>query len=111
VRADIVVGSRFDPRENSTLSDYPIPPDALVLTEGDAGGAIITSRGEQRYLTPHVARVEGGAYGAGDSFAAALTFYLAAGCDLVDACSRAAVHGAAVLRALNPLDGQTPLSL
>ena len=45
VRADAVVGSATDPREASTLADYPVPPKALVMTEGAKGGRIETAAG------------------------------------------------------------------
>jgi ribokinase len=110
VRADVVVGSAADPREASTLADYPVPPRALVLTEGAAGGRIETAAGTERFPAPEPpARVES-AYGAGDTFAAAMTYYLAAGLSVARACERAGPHGAAVLRALDPRDGHLPLA-
>jgi len=105
VHADVVVGSALDPREACALSDFPQPPRALVLTEGAAGGTIRTAEGAQRFAAP-VAAKGGGAYGAGDSFAGALTYYLAAGLTLLEACTRASRHGAAVLAALDPLPAQ-----
>lgn len=109
VRADAVVGSAADAREASTLADYPTPPDALVLTEGARGGRIETSAGTSRFAAPPPpARVEG-AYGAGDSFAAALTYHLAAGLPVAEACARAGPHGVAVLRGLDPRDAQLRL--
>jgi ribokinase len=109
VRADAVVGSAADPREASTLADYPVPPFALVLTEGASGGRIETAGGIARFpAPPPPARVES-TYGAGDSFAAALTYYLAAGLAVPRACERAGPHGAAVLGALDPREGQLPL--
>ncbi len=109
VRADIVAGSALDPREASRLTDYPEPPAALVMTEGPAGGHIETSEGLVRFAPPpSPARMES-AYGAGDTFAAALTWYAARGLPLVEACERAGVHGAAVLRGVNPLEEQLPL--
>ena len=111
VRADAVVGSASDARELSTLADYPAPPGALVLTEGPRGGRIETAQGTVRFAAPPAPRrVEGGAYGAGDSFAAALTFFLAAGLPVADACARAGPHGAAVLRGLDPRETQLPLA-
>jgi ribokinase len=110
VRADAVVGSASDAREASTLSDYPVPPGALVLTEGAAGGRVETAAGVARFEAPPSPPAGGGAYGAGDSFAAALTWFLAAGLAPADACARAAPHGAAVLRALDPRDAQLPLA-
>jgi ribokinase len=110
VRADVVVGSATDARERSTLADYPTPPDALVLTEGARGGRIETPAGTARFEAPPAPPRLGGAYGAGDSFAAALTWYVAAGLPLLDACARAGRHGAAVLAGLDPRETQLPLA-
>jgi ribokinase len=109
VRADVVVGSVADPREVSTLADYPIAPGALVMTEGKAGGTVATERGSVRFAAPPVAPTGGGAYGAGDSFTGALVYYLAAGLSVEAACARAGRHGAAVLASLDPLEAQLPL--
>ncbi len=110
VRADVVVGSATDPREVSRLADYPVLPGALVLTEGPAGGRIETAGGTVRFAAPPPPAAIASAYGAGDSFAGALTWYLAAGLDVLRACERAGPHGAAVLAALDPRDGQLPLA-
>lgn len=111
VRADVVVGSRLDAREVSTLADYPVPPSALVLTEGAAGGTIETAAGVERFPAPAAPPdAAGGAYGAGDSFAAALVFHLAAGLPLREACVRAGPHGAAVLRGADPRAHQLALT-
>jgi ribokinase len=110
VRVDAVVGSAADARERSTLADYPVPPVALVMTEGARGGAVTTAGWSRRFPAPPAAPSGGGAYGAGDSFAAALTYYLAAGCEITDACTRAGPHGAAVLRGLDPREGQLVLA-
>ncbi|HET7754884.1 MAG TPA: sugar kinase [Anaeromyxobacteraceae bacterium] len=109
VRADVVVGSARDPREASALADYPVPPGALVLTEGAQGGRIETAAGVVRFAAPPSPPVLGAAYGAGDTFAAALTWYVAAGSSVRDACARAGVHGAAVLAGLDPRSSQLPL--
>lgn len=111
VRADVVVGSAHDPREASSLTDYPVPPGALVLTEGSAGGRVETNDATVRFEAPPPSPHHGGAYGAGDSFAGALTYYLAAGLDITAACTRAGLHGAAVLRGLVPLDHQRALDV
>lgn len=109
VQADVVVGSRHDPREVSDLDDYPVPPTALVLTEGRDGGRVLFSDREVRFEASVVESGSGGAYGAGDSFAGALTYHLAAGLGPEEAARRAAHHGAAVLAHLEPLSGQRPL--
>jgi ribokinase len=112
-RADVVVGSAVDPREACSLDDFPPQqrPEALVLTEGAAGGTVHTARGSQRFAAPPRRPEGGGAYGAGDSFAGALTYFLAAGVPVLEACTRAGPHGSAVLAALDPLEAQLTLSL
>ena len=109
VRADVVVGSGVDPREASSMADYPIRPGALVMTEGAAGGRIETAQGTRRFAAPRSSATRGGSYGAGDSFAGALTWYVALGLSLEEACARAVNHGAAVLGSLEPIEAQLPL--
>jgi ribokinase len=109
VRADVVVGSARDPREVSVLADYRSAPKALVLTDGAKGGEIITASGTTRFESPQRATEPVGAYGAGDSFAGALTWYLACGLSIEEACAEAAVYGAAVLYGIDPIGAQTPL--
>ncbi len=108
VRADVVLGSALDPREACTLDDFPAEqrPVALVLTEGAAGGVVYTAEGARRFPAPQRSGKIRGAYGAGDSFAGALTYYLAKGLPVLEACTRAAHHGAAVLGTLEPLEAQ-----
>jgi ribokinase len=108
VRADVVVGSAADPRETGARADYPVPPDALVLTEGAAGGRVETVAGTVRFAAPPPAAVRS-AYGAGDTFAAAMTYFVAAGLTLPAACARAGRYGAAVLAGPDPLAAQLPL--
>jgi len=110
VQLDVIVGSLLDPREHASLRDFPVPPRALVMTEGAKGGQIETAEGITRFAAPRVRPPPGGgAYGAGDSFAGALTFYLALGLPVGDACARASHHGAAVLGSLEPIEAQLPL--
>ena len=108
VRADVVLGSALDPREACTLDDFPAEqrPAALVLTEGAAGGVVYTAEGARRFPAPQRSGKIRGAYGAGDSFAGALTYYLAKGLPVLEACTRAGHHGAAVLGTLEPLEAQ-----
>lgn len=111
VRADVVVGSALDPREACALLDFPEAqrPAALVMTEGAAGGRVETMGGVRRFPAPAAVALGGGAYGAGDSFAGALTYFLAAGLDPLESCTRAGRYGAAVLSTLDPLEGQLTL--
>jgi ribokinase len=110
VAADVAVGSSRDEREVTVLSDYPTRPGALVMTEGRYGGTIHTADGVTRFTSPPAPDVIAGTYGAGDTFAGALTWYLARGDTLLDACEHAGRHGAAVLRGINPLEWQMPLT-
>jgi ribokinase len=110
VRADVVVGSAHDLREVSTLADYPVPPAALVMTEHERGGYIETADGVTRFEPAPPPDEIVGSYGAGDTFAGALTWYLARGLSVDDACAKAAVHAAAVLADMNPLRAQFRLT-
>jgi len=110
IRPDIVVGSVRDPRENRRISDYTDPPRALVLTDGRNGGTIETADGTTSFPAHKIETPIIGAYGAGDTFAAALTWYLAAGQSPEGACATASRHAAAVLTGINPLENQLPLT-
>jgi ribokinase len=110
VELDAIVGSRGDPREVSERADWSRPPAALIMTEHPRGGVVETEVGRARFATPHVASIDGGTYGAGDSFAAALVYFLAGGLDPLEAASRAAPHGAAVLSQLDPRAAQRPIT-
>lgn len=109
VRADVVVGSLRDPREAARLADFAVPPGALVMTNGARDGRVELAGGTATFAITPVHTVVG-AYGAGDSFAGALVFYLASGLAPADAAQRAAAHGAAVLAGLVPIEHQLPLA-
>jgi ribokinase len=108
IAPDVVVGSANDPREAGNA--WPVAPGAIVLTDGPRGGRIETAGGTEYFAAAPVPPRITGSYGAGDSFAGALTWYLVAGLSLKEACERAGAHGAAVLRGLNPLESQLPLT-
>ncbi len=110
IRPDILVGSARDPREDHRLADYASQPRALVLTNGRHGGTIETAEGVTSFPAPKLEAPVVGAYGAGDTFAAALTYRLALGDALDAACVRASEHAAAVLTGINPIERQLPLS-
>jgi ribokinase len=110
VRADVIVGSLNDPREAARLTDFAVPPAALVMTDGERGGRIETADGIVRFPAGPTPEHIISSYGAGDTFAGALTWYAARGLPLEEACARASEHAAAVLRTLDPLSGQTPLT-
>jgi ribokinase len=108
VTADIIVGSLRDPREASCLADYAVRPRALVMTDGARGGVIETASGRTPFNAPVVSRVVG-SYGAGDTFAGALTYYAAMGMPLRAACELASRRVMAVLGGIDPIAGQQPL--
>jgi ribokinase len=110
VRADVIVGSLNDPREAARLADFAVPPSALVMTDGERGGRIETADGVVQFAAGRAPERIVSSYGAGDTFAGALTWYVARGLRVEDACARASEHAAAVLRTLDPLSGQTPLA-
>jgi ribokinase len=109
IAPDVILGSFSDPRENATLDAYDPPPGALVLTDGPRAVRIFRHEGsawvDPPPPPPHIL----GDYGAGDSFAGALTFFLAHGLPIAESCRRAGHHGAAVLRGIDPLEVQEPL--
>jgi ribokinase len=80
------------------------------MTEHERGGYIETNDGITRFAAAPAPDPIVGSYGAGDTFAGALTWYLAKGQPIGDACERAAVHAAAVLSDVNPLRAQVRLT-
>jgi ribokinase len=109
VAPDVVVGSVADPRENHPFASYDPAPGALVLTDGPRPVRVVRGADVTLVDAPRTPERVVGDYGAGDSFAAALTFYLAHGLSVEHACLRAGPFGAAVLRGIDPLEQQEPL--
>jgi ribokinase len=82
----------------------------VVATEGAAGGSFVDDRGARgRYAPAPLPGPAVDAYGCGDSFAAGLTFALAAGLAVEDALAFAARCGAASLAGRGPFQGQLAL--
>lgn len=109
VAADVVVGSVADPRENRPFDAYEPAPGALVLTDGPRPVRVVRATGTTLVDAPPAPPRVAGDYGAGDSFAAALTYFVAHGETVEEACRRAGPFGAAVLRGIDPLVQQQPL--
>lgn len=95
VPLDVLVGSATDPGERVDLAGWPVPPRAVVRTDGARGGTWATADGTSGTwaATPLPGPVRD-AYGCGDAFAAALTHALAAGRTLPEACAAGARAGA-----------------
>lgn len=108
VPLDSLVGSAGDPRESFDPTDLSVAPRLAVLTEGAEGGRWWTpERGWSRYDPMPLPQPGGDAYGAGDSFAAGLTYGLAKGLAPADALAVAARTGASA-RARTGVSGRSP---
>ena len=107
VRLDALVYSDTDELETAFARALDPAPTLLVATRGAEGGRYETAQG--RTGTWAAAPLPGpvaDTYGAGDSFAAALTFALAQGRDPDAALALAARAGAACLTGRGPYEGQ-----
>ena len=109
VCADVVVGSTADPRENAPLASYEPQPAALVLTDGPREIRVCRADGESRVAAPPRAPTVVSDYGAGDSFAGAITYFIARGFRVEDACAAAGPFGAAVVAGVDPMLNQRGL--
>ena len=92
---DAVVGSAVDPAEAFDPDAFTVPPHLVVRTRSVQGGRYETSDGRagsyEAVTTPGPVI---DTYGAGDSFAAGLTFALGAGMEIEEALALAARCGA-----------------
>jgi ribokinase len=107
VRLDAVVGSAADPAEAFDPDVLADPPALIVRTEGRRGGRYETADGRSvRYETVVPPGPVIDTYGAGDSFAAGLTFALGAGMETERALSLAARCGAWCVAGRGPYGNQ-----
>jgi ribokinase len=103
VRLDALVYSDRDELESAFARALEPRPTLLIATRGDAGGWYEAADGETGTWRPApVPAPIADTYGSGDSFAAALTYGLAAGEDLPRALELAAEAGAANLARRGP---------
>jgi ribokinase len=103
VELDALVGSGEDEGERYHRGDLAAPPRLVVTTSGHLGGWAQPG-GPFRPASVPGAIVD--SYGAGDAFAAGLTFALACGHEPADAIALAARCGAAALTGAGPYPGQ-----
>ena len=103
VELDALVGSGEDEAELYHPGDLVPPPKVAVTTAGGLGGWL--QPGGPFRPAPLPGQVVD-TYGAGDSFAAGLTFALARGDAVEDAVALAARCGAAVMTGRGPYAGQ-----
>jgi ribokinase len=104
---DALVGSAHDPAEKYARGDLDPPPRLVVRTSGEKGGVYWEGDGaEQPYRAAPRSKSIVDTYGAGDSFAAGLTWALGKGLKIAEAVEVAARCGAAVLDSGGPYAGQ-----
>jgi ribokinase len=107
VELDALVSSALDPSESYSEGDIEPAPHLVVRTEGKRGGSIQYRDGRtQRFNAPPLPGPAVDRYGAGDAFAACLTFGLARGDDPSAAVALAARCGAAVITGRGPYENQ-----
>jgi ribokinase len=107
VELDALVGSSNDPSERYAAGDLSPVPRYAVMTAGAAGGTIQRLGKEvERFPAAALPGPVGDAYGAGDSFAAGLTFGLGAGMPIREAVAMGARCGAHCMTGHGPYAAQ-----
>jgi ribokinase len=107
VKLDVLVRSSDDPGERDMGDDLDPPPHRIVSTAGAEGGRWVgEDHTEGAWQAAELPGPRGDSYGAGDSFAGALTWALGSGLAVDDALHVAARAGAAKLAARAGYDGQ-----
>jgi ribokinase len=94
VQLDVLVRSAYDDNERYAPGDLEPPPRLVVATEGDEGGSYEGELGSGRFEAVPIPGKLVDTYGAGDSFAAGLTYALASGQELRLALQFASAQGA-----------------
>lgn len=105
VRLDAVVGSAADIGERFAVTDLMVEPRLAVWTDGERGGRFSAGTDEGTYVAVPAARVVD-RYGAGDAFAAGLTYGLGTGLTAAEALDLGARCGAATICGRGPYEGQ-----
>jgi ribokinase len=107
VEIDALVSSGKDAGERYSRGDLDPEPKLVIRTAGSEGGEWEARDGRRgRWDPTPLPGPPVDAYGAGDSFAAGLTYGLGAGLDVDRALSLAARCGAACLTGRGPYEGQ-----
>jgi ribokinase len=109
VALDVLVHSGKDPGETPDRVTPDPPPRTVVTTLGAAGGRWEGAAGSGSWDAVPLPGPRVDAYGAGDSFAAALTTGLAAGLPMAEAVRLGARCGAANMCGRGPYAGQLDL--
>jgi ribokinase len=107
VQVDMLVSSSEDTGERYTPGDLTPPPHFVARTAGAAGGSLETADGTRSaWAAPPLPSPPADTYGAGDSFAAGLTYGLAEGRTAAEALALGARCGAACVTGRGPYAGQ-----
>jgi ribokinase len=107
IQLDALVSSARDAGERYAAGDLDPPPLLVARTEGSAGGAFETADGRRGRWPPAAPPgPPADAYGAGDCFAAGLTFGLGEGRSAEEALALGARCGAASMTGRGPYAGQ-----
>jgi ribokinase len=107
VELDALVSSAKDEGERYIPGEIEPPPRAVVRTAGAAGGSLLAADGrELRWEAAPLSGPPVDSYGAGDSFAAGLTYALADGRPPAEALAFAARCGAASMAGRGPYGAQ-----
>ena len=102
-----MVSSAEDEGERYAPGDLMPPPRFVARTAGGAGGSLETADGARSaWAAPPLPGPSADTYGAGDSFAAGLTYGLAEGRSAAEAVALGARCGAACLTGRGPYAGQ-----
>ena len=102
VQVDALVASAVDAGETYSDGDVEPPPRTVVRTEGASGGSVLVGGEVERWQPAELPGPVVDAYGAGDCFAAGLTFALANGLAPIDAARVGAECGAACMTRRGP---------
>jgi ribokinase len=94
VELDVLVRSADDDSERYAVGDLAPPPKVVVATEGEDGGSYEGAQGSGRFEAGPLPGKLVDTYGAGDSFAAGLTYALTRGEELEQALALASAQGA-----------------
>jgi ribokinase len=107
VTLDVLVSSANDAGERYTLGDLDPPPQLVARTAGAGGGSLVAADGtSRRWSAAPLPGPPVDAYGAGDCFAAGLTYGLAEDLAPDEALALGARCGAACVTGRGPYEGQ-----
>ena len=105
----VLVRSARDPGERYESGELDPPPRFVAQTDGAAGGSLHAADGtEMRWVAAPLPGPPVNAYGAGDSFAAGLTYALGKGRSPDEAVEFGARCGAAVMTGRGPYESDLP---